>query len=289
MQIYLRYAANTDDLPNPFPTRAYDERMLYVLEGEGEMRFADRTVPIRRDTLCYYPSGTEYCPVSCSEIPMKFITLNFDFSRKYETYTRGRRTVPSAEYRPEMACETHNACGESLFQTYFILNDACRFRGTMLRIAEEFVRGEPYAREVAASLLQAVCYEILAASGEEKQNVCRSAAEYIEQHFAETIDNRSVAQALNYHHNYLNAVFRREMGTTLHRYLMQVRLKKAAELLQESKDSVAEVASRVGFLNADHFSRRFSEQYGVSPSRYRKGIGKEETVRREDGQNGKSV
>ena len=114
-------------------------------------------------------------------------------------------------------------------------------------------------------------------------------AEYIEQHFAETIDNRSVAQALNYHHNYLNAVFRREMGTTLHRYLMQVRLKKAAELLQESKDSVAEVASRVGFLNADHFSRRFSEQYGVSPSRYRKGIGKEETVRREDGQNGKSV
>lgn len=270
MQIYLRYAANTNYLPNPFPTKAYDERMLYVLSGRGEIRFADRTVPLERNVLCYYPTGTEYYPVSDPADPLTFVTLNFDFSRKYEAYTKCTGTVPSTEYRPELAYRTHEDCGYALFQTHFVLKNAWRFRDSILRIAEEFSRKMPYAQELAASLLQTVCYELLDDSGDARQTLCRRVTEYLEQHFSEPIDNRSVAQALNYHPNYLNTVFRENMGITLHRYQMQLRLEKAAALLLNSDRSVTEIAAEVGFENSDHFSRRFTEQYGISPTRYRR-------------------
>lgn len=47
-----------------------------------------------------------------------------------------------------------------------------------------------------------------------------------------------------------------------------VRLKKAAEYLLTQKYSVAEVAEMVGFNDTATFRKRFSEQFGVTPSQY---------------------
>lgn len=38
MDIFLRFAAETCHLPNPFFTKAYDARMLYILSGEEFQR-----------------------------------------------------------------------------------------------------------------------------------------------------------------------------------------------------------------------------------------------------------
>lgn len=47
-----------------------------------------------------------------------------------------------------------------------------------------------------------------------------------------------------------------------------IRLKKAAELLASQQYSVQEVAEMVGFNDTATFRKRFTEQYGVTPSRY---------------------
>ncbi len=52
-------------------------------------------------------------------------------------------------------------------------------------------------------------------------------------------------------------------------FISSIRLGRAAELLQESKMSVAEVCIAVGFgTNYSYFSRRFKERFGVSPSEF---------------------
>lgn len=98
----------------------------------------------------------------------------------------------------------------------------------------------------------------------------RRTLDYLEAHYAEPLDNRAIARALNYHPNYLNAAFKRESGATLHRFLRNLRLQKAARLLRESDMTVAEIARAVGFENADHFSAAFSRQYGLSPTQCRR-------------------
>lgn len=51
-------------------------------------------------------------------------------------------------------------------------------------------------------------------------------------------------------------------------YLRVMRMKKAAELLLSSGDTVAEVAYEVGFNDPLYFSKCFKAQFGVSPSAY---------------------
>ncbi|MDD4822348.1 MAG: two-component regulator propeller domain-containing protein [Bacteroidales bacterium] len=53
-------------------------------------------------------------------------------------------------------------------------------------------------------------------------------------------------------------------------YIRVYRLKISAELLRTGEYTVSEVGYKVGFKDPFYFSRRFKEQYGVSPSVYQK-------------------
>ena len=52
-------------------------------------------------------------------------------------------------------------------------------------------------------------------------------------------------------------------------FIRTIRLQRAAQLLERSGMSVAEVAYAVGFNNPKYFSRYFKEAYGLLPSAYR--------------------
>ena len=53
-------------------------------------------------------------------------------------------------------------------------------------------------------------------------------------------------------------------------YLRVRRLKRAAELLQEGKLSVSEIAYTVGMSDPFYFSKCFKQQFGMAPSAYQK-------------------
>jgi AraC-like DNA-binding protein len=53
-------------------------------------------------------------------------------------------------------------------------------------------------------------------------------------------------------------------------YLRDVRLRRAAQLLQVSSMSVDGVAGKVGYASRSNFSKAFHEQYGESPADFRK-------------------
>ena len=53
-------------------------------------------------------------------------------------------------------------------------------------------------------------------------------------------------------------------------YLRDVRLRRAAQLLQTSALPVDGVAGKVGYASRSHFSRAFNDQFGMSPAEFRK-------------------
>ncbi|MEM8962497.1 MAG: helix-turn-helix transcriptional regulator [Acidobacteriota bacterium] len=53
--------------------------------------------------------------------------------------------------------------------------------------------------------------------------------------------------------------------------VMEIRLRRSAELLRSEPCSVTEVSYAVGFRDLGHFSRRFKTRFGVSPSVFRRG------------------
>lgn len=51
-------------------------------------------------------------------------------------------------------------------------------------------------------------------------------------------------------------------------FIKKIRLKKAAELLRQNDQTVADIAYSVGFSDSKYFSREFKKQFGMTPSKY---------------------
>ncbi|MBN2200710.1 response regulator [bacterium] len=57
-------------------------------------------------------------------------------------------------------------------------------------------------------------------------------------------------------------------GQTVHEFIRSIRLKAAAQLLDNRKMKISEIAYHVGFNDLNYFSRCFRKQFGRSPSEY---------------------
>lgn len=64
-------------------------------------------------------------------------------------------------------------------------------------------------------------------------------------------------------------IFKAETGMTPYDFLLREKIDAAAELLQNSRKSVKEIAFMLGFQDEYYFSRLFKRKRGVSPKRFR--------------------
>lgn len=270
MNIFLRYAAKTTYLPNHFLTRAYDARMLFVLEGKGKIYFENEEYDLEKNTLCYYPPGTAYMPVSDSKDPLCFVTLNFDLSLKYKNFQKILNPVPAEKYDQNMELSSHTDCAYNLFTEKFVFKDLLKLRGHFLEIAEKFGSAPDYFKKATSYLLQYVCYCLLEYDSLSANKLYFEAVNYINSHYAQINSNNDVALFLNYHPYYVNQIFKKYNGMSLHKYIKNFKLKKASELLQNSNDAISDVAAAVGFSDPNYFSSCFSSEFGCSPSAFRK-------------------
>ncbi|MBS1661992.1 MAG: helix-turn-helix transcriptional regulator [Bacteroidetes bacterium] len=66
--------------------------------------------------------------------------------------------------------------------------------------------------------------------------------------------------------------FARVYGTTPNRWLLQRRMERAVELLNQ-QEKPSEVYHKVGYENHSSFTQSFKQIYGVTPSEYLRGVG----------------
>ncbi|KAF6568544.1 MULTISPECIES: AraC family transcriptional regulator [Paenibacillus] len=95
------------------------------------------------------------------------------------------------------------------------------------------------------------------------------AINYMEKNYNGGIQISEVAEYLGLHPNYLTSVFKQEIGETPKQYLMNIRIKKACELLQDTSYSIQVISNSVGYSDQLTFSRAFKNMMGISPSAYR--------------------
>ncbi len=96
------------------------------------------------------------------------------------------------------------------------------------------------------------------------------AVELMEANVRETISQAEIAAYTDLSRRQLQRLFQRYLMCTPTQYYLKIRLGKAKELLQQTKTNLVEVANLTGFVSSSHFSKRFKEQFGHSPSAERK-------------------
>ncbi|GMK40473.1 hypothetical protein PCCS19_35290 [Paenibacillus sp. CCS19] len=70
--------------------------------------------------------------------------------------------------------------------------------------------------------------------------------------------------------SHLSKIFAQETGETFIEYVMQMRIRKAMELLLATNDKTYEVAFKVGYNDAHYFSNVFRKATGMTPRDFRK-------------------
>lgn len=73
--------------------------------------------------------------------------------------------------------------------------------------------------------------------------------------------------------DYFSRLFRRTFGVAPKSWILQQRLRQAAERLAETNEPVSRIADHFGFSDVYNFSRQFKAEHGVSPKIWRRRAG----------------
>ena len=97
-----------------------------------------------------------------------------------------------------------------------------------------------------------------------------SAIDYINNNYSSDIRISQIASAINVSSAHLTRLFKADVGKGIKRYLTEIRIEKAKEILNTTDEPIYIVASNVGFSDFRHFSKTFKTFTDFSPSQYRK-------------------
>lgn len=82
------------------------------------------------------------------------------------------------------------------------------------------------------------------------------------------LSNERIAAAIGVSTNYLTSMFQTYLGISLHKYVVNVRIERAQQMMLSGKVNVTETANRTGFSSIHVFSKTFKSILGISPSQF---------------------
>lgn len=93
--------------------------------------------------------------------------------------------------------------------------------------------------------------------------------DYIEHNYLKNLTTKTMAEQFAISPNYFSSLFSKNNGTTFTQYLLELRIRKAASLLEDADAPIDQIAESVGFNDTRYFYRIFKRIMAMTPSEYR--------------------
>ena len=103
----------------------------------------------------------------------------------------------------------------------------------------------------------------------DKYAAVSSVKAYIHENYSQDLSLDALGDAVNLHPVYLSRIFKEVTDVNLSAYIADVRMQKAAKLLDETDLKVPAVMDQLGYRKRQHFTKLFKEKYGMTPKEYR--------------------
>lgn len=142
----------------------------------------------------------------------------------------------------------------------------------------EEMQQDEYSSTIASALLQAFLAGILRSHKDElvlsevtkttNENIS-NVLQYIQNNF-KTVTLQEVADHFNYSPPYLSKLITQTTARSFSEIVREIKIDKARKLLTGTKLNMEEIAERVGYENAESFTRLFKKYMHLTPSEYRK-------------------
>lgn len=100
-------------------------------------------------------------------------------------------------------------------------------------------------------------------------NIAAAVKDYIDRHYQDDISMNKLAEQFYFSREYLSRIFRSQYGCAIYEYLLKVRMDHACQLLKSTNCQLQEIAEKLGYSNANYFSKAFRKHCNITPTEYR--------------------
>ena len=102
--------------------------------------------------------------------------------------------------------------------------------------------------------------------------LCYKIKRYVYEHLHESILLSDIEKELGKTSIYLNAVFKKESGTTIHQYINREKMRLVAELMDNKGISFKNACENAGIKDISYGYRMFKKQIGITPAEYKSSV-----------------
>lgn len=267
---YIRFAEYMYIKRKPARFNVFDCRIFYIVSGEAEITIENNKYILKESDVFYCAGGMVYtigCNTGC-----ELLCLNFDLTNDRSNITESRAPLKSDPKKPPRYKVENNIEDCDFLNSFCVLKNSYNLNAKIKSIIEEFEKSQRFYREKSSAILKdllADMYREELKRSENSSNAVENVISYINANFKEKIINSDLAKLTGYHEYYLNRIFKKQTGMTIHKYILQVRLSEARKLLLTTDIPLHSIAEMTGFGSDTHLSNCFKNYFCYSPMDYK--------------------
>lgn len=270
---FIRFAERIRYISEGNWVKVQDCRIFYVLSGKAELYMPNSHYSLLPGSLFYCHVGNSYNLVSDG---IECICMNFDLTQENNMHTAiyPRISIKNAANTcHDTTAENTGFTENDFLSTHLFISNAAEYLNDLNRILKEFAMQKIYYKEACGGILKTLLTNLYRHSLRTTDNSADAVSkvlDYIKSNFDKPITNQLLSEITSYHENHLNRLFLNHTGTTIHKYILTIRINEAKKLLLNTNMPLLIIAKKAGFNSNAYFSNYFKQVEGISPLEYRK-------------------
>ncbi|PFN99574.1 hypothetical protein COJ85_18815 [Bacillus sp. AFS076308] len=229
--------------------------ILFIQDGTANVNVNGQIFTVNRGDLVLINPNMEHDALSCVDSSLKGFSLTF--SGLHLSLLPEGFMIASDEKPVLNVQEQHITIQKYIEDIY-----------------EEFKNNDPGSQEIISSLLKTLIIKILrilfTTDSSQNATISEKVKKYISENYNRDVSLNELASVVFVNPYHLSHTFKEEMGIAPIQYLITYRIEVAKTLLLSTNSPISEIASKVGYPNANYFNLLFKKYTGYSPGKFRK-------------------
>lgn len=235
-----------------------DHQLIFCTKGGGIIQISNDLVPFNQNQYCIIPQGFTFKIQTGNTDPSVFLTCMFNGKKSKimeKDFTVVRDLKPSVNNMVANRIMLFDELFSNLTKGYHNANyeyiNLCfgHFLATFI-----------YASRTSDDLM------------EELNPGISHAIQFMEQNLDKKLSLNEIADEAGYSPSYLTTMFRKKTGYSPSSYFAHLKITKACEYLDFSKNKIKDISYLMGYSDPYYFSKDFQKKMGISPRNYRNRI-----------------
>ncbi len=267
---FVRCVGATSKIYQQVLHKAYDYRLLAILDGEGTVYIDEKEYISEKGNIYIISPGTGYRVISGKG--QRIVVINFDMTCEHCRISSPVISVGAELFDKEKIIE-RNTLPPVFSEKVFIrkeMSSECMKLCQMLLDAYRERSIEIDSVYLTGLFTQLFCHLLRTDEQTHINSAAKELYKYITENFHQPITLEELGEKFHFHPTYVNRLLKKHYGTSARQLILKCRFDRAIYLLDHTDMSVKEVAQESGFPNPQYFSLAFFNHFGVYPSSFRK-------------------